>query len=529
MNETNSTTHDRSAPPPRLRGRKLTLLASVATLAGAMLFAIPGGYINHPGASALIAPAQAAEPLQASQPGPRGFADIVQNVKGAVMSVRVRLKNTTPSLSSNENEGNDQNFNFSVPKGSPFERFFRQFGLPNTPNTPNTPNGRGMQRFTMAQGAAFFISADGYAVTNNHVVDHAQSIEVATDDGKTYTAKVVGTDPRTDLALLKVEGGSGNFPFVQFADHAPRIGDWVIAVGNPYGLAGTVTAGIVSARGRDIGTGPYDDFLQIDAPVNRGNSGGPAFDENGHVVGVTTAIYSPSGGSIGIGFAIPADTVKSVVDQIKEHGSVTRGWIGVQIQTVTPEIGDSLGLKKAEGALVAEPQPNSPALKAGIVAGDVIQSVNGQEVKDSGDLARKIAGIHPGTEVKLGVMHNGSEKTVSLDVGTMPNQNVAENENSQGTPNSETHLGLTIAPANTVSGKGNKGVVVTDVDPNSPAAERGIHDGDVILKVFGKDVNNPSDVRQALSDAKSAGRHDVLMQVKSGNNTHFVAVPVATG
>jgi serine protease Do len=522
MNETNSTTHGRSASPRRLTGRKMTLLASVATLAGAMLFAVPGSYLNHSGTPALTTAAQAAE--QASQLGPHGFADVVQNVKGAVMSVRVRIKNTTPSLSSNENEGNDQNFSF--PKGSPFERFFRQFGLP---NMPNTPNGRGMQRFTMAQGAAFFISPDGYAVTNNHVVQNAQSIEVATDEGKTYAAKVIGTDPKTDLALLKVEGGSGNFPYVQFADHEPRIGDWVVAVGNPYGLAGTVTAGIVSARGRDIGSGPYDDFIQIDAPLNRGNSGGPAFDENGHVVGVTTAIYSPSGGSTGIGFAIPAETVKSVVDQIKEHGSVTRGWIGVQIQTVTPEIADSLGLKKAEGAIVAKPQSNSPAAKAGIVAGDVIQSVNGQEVKDSGDLARKVAAIGPGSEMKLGVMHNGSEKTVSVSVGTMPNQNVAGNEHSQSNPQSETHLGLTVAPANSVAGKGSKGLVVTEVSPNGPAAERGIQTGDVILKVFGKDVNNPSDVREAVSDARSAGRHDVLMQIKSGNNTRFVALPVATG
>jgi serine protease Do len=507
----------------RLAWRKLSLLASAATLAGAMLFAVPGGYLGHSGTTPLIAAARAAElTAPGDQAGPRGFADVVDHVRGAVMSVRVRLKGaTTSSFSSNEGS-NDQN-NFAFPKGSPFERFFRDFG------SQNQPNGRGMQRFSMGQGAAFFISPDGYAVTNNHVVDHGQSIEVATEDGKTYTAKVVGTDAKTDLALIKVEGGDGNFPYVQFADHAPRIGDWVIAVGNPYGLGGTVTAGIVSARGRDIGSGPYDDFIQIDAPVNRGNSGGPAFDESGHVVGVTTAIYSPSGGSIGIGFAIPADTVKSIVDQIKEHGSVTRGWLGVQIQTVTPEIADSLGMKKAGGALVAEPEPNSPAANAGMASGDVIQSLNGQEVTNSSDLARKVAGMRPGSEAKFVIIHNGSEKTVTVKLGTMPNQNTAQNEQTHGNPENTAPLGLTIAPADSVPGKGKQGVVVTEVNPDGPAAERGVRTGDVILDVGGKAVSNPSDVRQAVSDARSSGRHDVLMRIKSDNSTRFVALPVATG
>jgi serine protease Do len=258
---------------------------------------------------------------------------------------------SSPQLSANEES--------PFPKGSPMEQFFKRFGMPDgIPNTPNTPRGR---QFGAAQGSGFFISADGYAVTNNHVVEKASTVEVATDDGKTYTAKVIGTDPRTDLALIKVEEG-GNFPFVKLTDTAPRIGDWVLAVGNPFGLGGTVTAGIVSARGRDIGAGPYDDFLQIDAPVNKGNSGGPTFNTEGSVIGVNTAIYSPSGGSVGIAFAIPAETVKTVVAQLKDKGQVTRGWIGVQIQPVTKEIADSLGLKKSEGALVAEPQKNSPAL-----------------------------------------------------------------------------------------------------------------------------------------------------------------------
>ncbi|MFN5454217.1 S1C family serine protease, partial [Bradyrhizobium sp.] len=250
------------------------------------------------------------------------------------------------------------------------------------------------------QGSGFFISADGYAVTNNHVVDGADKVEVTTDDGKTYSAKVIGTDQRTDLALIKVEGGS-NFPFAKLADGKPRIGDWVLAVGNPFGLGGTVTAGIVSAVGRDIGNGPYDDFIQIDAPVNKGNSGGPAFDVDGNVVGVNTAIYSPSGGSVGIAFSIPASTVKSVIAQLKDNGSVSRGWIGVQIQPVTQDIADSLGMKKAEGALVAEPQADGPAAKAGIRSGDVITSVTGEPVKYARELARTIGGLAPGASVKL--------------------------------------------------------------------------------------------------------------------------------
>ena len=507
-----------TSPKPKptiLSRRRLALLASVATLAGALLLAGPGGF-SQLDAMPVFTAAHAAETA-----GPSGFADVVQKVKPAVFSVRVKLKSESPSVSSNDNGDKDGN-QLPFPKGSPFERFFRDFGF------PNLPNGRGMQRFTLAQGSGFFISPDGYGVTNNHVVNNAQSVEIATDDGKTYTAKVVGTDAKTDVALIKVNG-HGDFPYVKFADSEPRVGDWVIAVGNPYGLGGTVTAGIVSARGRDIGSGPYDDFIQIDAPVNKGNSGGPAFDENGNVVGVTTAIYSPSGGSVGIGFAIPAETVKSVVAQLKESGSVTRGWIDVQIQTVTKDIADSLGLKKAEGALVAEPQADGPAAKAGILSGDLIQSVNDQDVKDARDLAKKIAAIKPGSTVKLGLLRNGSQKTVSLTVAKMPNENLAQNESSTGNSEGAAPLGLTLAPADTVAGKGSRGVVVTNVNPDGPAAEHGICTGDVILDVSGKAVNTPSDVRQAVVDARSTGKHVILMRIKSGDSTHFVAMPVATG
>jgi serine protease Do len=271
----------------------------------------------------------------------------------------------------------------------------------------------------MAQGSGFFVSQDGYVVTNNHVVENAVEVQLVTDDGKTLEAKVVGTDPRTDLALLKVKDG-GNFQYVQLASAKPRIGDWVLAVGNPFGLGGTVTAGIVSAQGRDIGSGPYDDYLQIDAPVNKGNSGGPTFNQQGQVVGVNTAIFSPSGGSVGIAFAIPSATVEQVVDALKKDGSVARGFIGVQIQPVTSEVADAIGLKEARGALVASAEQNGPAAKAGVKRGDTIIAVNGEQVKDARDLSRKIAKFAPGTKTNLTVWRDGHERQLSFEVGRQP-------------------------------------------------------------------------------------------------------------
>ncbi len=363
-------------------------------------------------------------------------------------------------------------------------------------------------------------------MTNNHVVDHAKSVQVTADNGTVYTAKVVGTDPKTDLALIKVDGKK-DFPYVKFADHSPRVGDWVVAVGNPFGLGGTVTAGIVSARGRDIGAGPYDDYIQIDAPINKGNSGGPAFNEDGEVIGVNTAIYSPSGGSVGIGFDIPADTAKMVVAQLEKSGHVTRGWLGVQIQPVTAGIAESLGMKKAEGALVDEPQADSPAAKAGVQSGDVITAVDGTPVKDARELARTIGMMAPNSTVKLDIVRQGQEKTLSLTLAEMPNEHVAEADAEQAQPTSGVpHLGLSVAPAAEVSGAGSKGVVVTAVDPDGPAAEHGLQKGNVILDVGGKAVANAGDVRKALTEAKAQGKHDVLMRVKIGDATRFVALPL---
>ncbi len=499
-----------NSPSRRLSGRRIALLATtIAGLTAGALFVAPGFVPNAP-----IAFAQNLSQEAKSVARPTGFADIVDTVKPAVISVRVKVA-SGPQLSSN-NEASP------FPKGSPMEQFFKRFGMPDgMPNMPNSPRGGGRQ-FSSGQGSGFLISADGYAVTNNHVVEKASTVEVAFDDGKTHTAKVIGTDPRTDLALIKIEGD--NFPFVKLADKAPRVGDWVLAVGNPFGLGGTVTAGIVSARGRDIGAGPYDDFIQIDAPVNKGNSGGPTFDVDGSVIGVNTAIYSPSGGSVGIAFAIPAETVKTVVAQLKDKGTVTRGWIGVQIQPVTKDIADSLGLKKAEGALVAEPQKNSPASKAGIEAGDVIVSLDGQPLKDARELSRRIGGMVPGATVKLGVIRSGAEKTVNLTLGELPKEREARAEGAVPQPQNdrEQRLGLSLAP-----GGSEPGVVVAEVDSNGPAADLGLRAGDVILEVGGKAVSKPADVSKALGDARTEGKRSILMRVKSERGTRFVAVPLA--
>src|ERR1700736_3905967 len=334
------------------------------------------------------------------------FADVVNQVRGAVVSVKVQTTETADSSDELEIP--------HIAPGDPLERFFKHFGEEGTPHDHHLK-----PHLTQAQGSGFIISADGYVVTNHHVVENATEVTVTLDDGKTVPATIVGTDKRTDLALLKIKEG-GPYQHVDFATATPRVGDWVIAVGNPFGLGGTVTAGIISARGRDIGAGPYDDFLQVDAPVNRGNSGGPTFNTQGQVVGVNTAIFSPSGGSVGIGFATPAETAQNVIAALKDKGLVARGWIGVQIQPVTQEVADSLGLKSAKGALVAETQPNSPASAAGIKSGDVIVAVNGEPVRDARTLARRISSMAPGTSVKLSVYRGTKEEQLSLVLGELP-------------------------------------------------------------------------------------------------------------
>ncbi len=499
---------DFNAKSTRRPSFRAALLGAVAILA------LGGAVLENPG----FTPGAALAATSAAPAGPASFADVVDRVKGAVVSVKVKVTEDNASA-----DGDMPSF----PPGSPMEKFFRQFGEGQHQFGEGMPGMPGMKpnhapRTQMAQGSGFFISADGYIVTNNHVVDHATEVNVTTTDGKTISAKVIGTDPKTDLALLKVNEG-GNYPFVTFASQAPRVGDWVIAVGNPFGLGGTVTAGIVSARGRDIGSGPYDDFIQIDAPVNHGNSGGPTFNNQGEVVGVNTAIFSPSGGSVGIGFAIASDVVQNVVQALKENGSVARGWLGVEIQPVTQDLADSLNAKSTTGALVAKDQPDSPALAAGVKPGDIITAVNGDAVADPKELARKIAALGPKKHVDLGIVRDGAAQTIGLTLGTMPGEKDAKLE-TKSQPASEptqlAKLGVTLEAAR----GGQNGVLVSEVDPNGVAAQKGLQAGDVILDAGGKPVASPAEVSAAFDAAKSDGRKALLLRVKSGQNFRFVAL-----
>jgi serine protease Do len=381
----------------------------------------------------------------------------------------------------------------------------------------------GPQRRALGLGSGFFISGDGYIVTNNHVVDNATEVAVITHDGSELTAKVIGRDDKTDLALLKIDNG-GDHPYVTFADEKPRVGDWVVAVGNPFGLGGTVTAGIVSAQGRNIGAGPYDDYIQIDAAVNRGNSGGPTFNTRGQVIGINTAIYSPSGGSVGIAFDIPASTAKQIIETLKDKGKVVRGWLGVQIQPVTAEIASSLRLNEAKGALVVSPTEDSPGGKAGLKAGDAIVAVDGKPVEDSSALARMIAGYAPDTTVTVTFWRDGEKKELPVTLGTMPGeQKMASVQPEQVTP-SKTSLkdfGIELAPSD------GDGVVISDVDPNGKAADSGLQAGDVILDVSNKTVTSPADVEKAVEAARKDGLAAVLFRVKSGDRTRYVALTFA--
>ncbi len=461
-------------------------------------------------------------PIETPDHPPGSFATVVDKVKPGVVAVKVKLDD---SADSDDEDGPGQGQGQQVPPQ--LREFFKRFGQ-GGPGQGGPGQGQGFgnpkrQGQRGAMGSGFIISADGYVVTNNHVVDHAKSVQVTLDDNRTLDAKVIGKDSKTDLALLKITEG-GPFPYVSLSKAAPRVGDWVVAIGNPFGLGGTVTAGIVSARGRDIGAGPYDDFLQIDAPINKGNSGGPTFNVGGEVVGVNTAIASPSGGSVGLAFAIPAETVQAVVDQLRADGKVARGYLGVQVQPVTKDIADGLGLDKAKGALVDHAEPGTPAAKAGLKSGDVIETVNGTAINDAKELSRKIAGLKPGAKVELAYLRGGKTDTATVELGALPNDPKSANSDRGASSNGQPRLGLSLAPASEV-GAGEEGVAVMEVDPDGPAAAKGIEQGDIILDVAGASVSKPSDIAERIRSAETSGRKAILMRVKSQKGvTRFVAV-----
>jgi serine protease Do len=490
---------------PNLRNRALASVAAVAIVASGAA-GVTLVQAQHP-AFADTRPIT----VTPSQSFP-SFADVVDQVKPAVVSVKVKVDS---AATDDDDDGSSQRLERVPPQ---LREFFRRFGENQQPKPHHGGGG-------MALGSGFFVSADGYVVTNNHVVEHGdKNVSVVTDDGRTLDAKVIGTDPKSDIALLKVND-RGTYPYVKFAAAVPRVGDWVVAIGNPFGLGGTVTSGIVSARGRDIGAGPYDDFLQIDAPINRGNSGGPTFNLRGEVVGVNTAIASPSGGSVGLAFAIPAATVEGVVAQLETGGKVARGYLGVQIQPLTKELAEGLGVSSEKGALVNSTQSDTPAAKAGLKSGDVITKVNGETIADARELTRRIAGMKPGTSIAVAYLRDGRERDTTIELGTLPNTDQASAESDdRGTSGNALRLGLQLAPASRVPGAGDEGVVVVNVDPDGPAAAKGIQQGDVIVEIGGRPATSPDDVATGLKEARDAGKKAVLMRIKNRGGTRFVAI-----
>ncbi len=492
---------------PEITRKKRSLIAlglaaalSASALAGVMAPSAPPARAE----ATMVAPAQ-------------GFADLVEKVMPAVVSVEVEY---TPAAMKTAPDTMRR-----IPGLDKLPPEFREFFEKRMPEGFGVPKHFRPFRHGKAVGSGFFISPDGYIVTNNHVVKGADMVKVKTNDGKTWKAKVIGTDRKTDLALLKVVDVDGHrFPYVEFADKDPRVGDWVVAVGNPFGFGGTVTTGIVSAKGRQIGAGPYDDFLQIDAPINKGNSGGPAFNLKGKVVGVNTAIFSPTGGSVGIGFAIPASVAKEIIMDLKTKGTVTRGWLGVQIQKVTKDIAESLGLDEPHGAIIVKVTEGSPAARGGLKTGDTVLRVNGRTVKGPRDLARKVAHIKPGSTANFTILRGGEKKELKVTIGKMPSDDrIARAFGGKGAiaPSALADLGLSLKPADD-----GQGVAITAVEPDSQAARKGLRPGDIITEVAGIEVNSPEAVRAALAKAAKKGKKSALFLVRSGNSQRFVALPV---
>ncbi|MFQ5954046.1 MAG: DegQ family serine endoprotease [Kiloniellales bacterium] len=477
----------------------------------------------------LVLGAVALNPLHAAaRLMPEGFAGLVEKTAPAVVNISTTRKDPWPG------DMDRPEFRFPrLPEGSPFKDFFdRYFDMPQAgPEGPRPPPGmRGM-------GSGFIVASDGTIVTNSHVIGDVSDITVTLDDGSEHQARLIGRDRKTDLALIKIDADRP-LPSVSFGDSDKmRVGDWVVAVGNPFGLGGTVTVGVISARNREIEAGPYDDFLQIDAAINRGNSGGPLFNKDGEVIGVNTAIWSPTGGNVGIGFAIPSNLASSVIQQLRETGHVERGWLGVQIQSVTPEIAESLDLGDRRGALVANVTAAGPALAAGVKQGDVILGFAGERIDDARDLARVVARTSADSRVDMTVWRTGKEITLGVTVGRQPEeQHMAAAEPGLPMPSDESRLetvGLRLAAVTpemrrrfAIEGK-LSGVVVTSVKPGSPAAKRGLRPGDVIVAVGQEPVETPDQVVRKVRHAASAGHRAVLFLISRDGRQRFVPVDLA--
>jgi serine protease Do len=492
-------------------------LATRTALAGAVALALAAG-------GAMLAQAETAQ-TQASQ-GPAAstvlrpvmpsFADVAERVAPAVVNVTV-VSETAGRMA--------QLGHPRLPEGTPFDEFFRKFY--------EQPGMSGPQR-AQGAGSGFLIDPSGLVVTNNHVIEGATEVTVTLNDGAKYKAKVVGRDDKTDIALLKVDAGRP-LPHVDLADaSSARVGDWVLAVGNPFGLGGSVNAGIVSARGRDIQSGPYDDYIQIDAPINRGNSGGPLFDAYGRVIGVNTAIYSPTGGNVGIGFAIPAETVRAVVADLRDNGRVERGWLGLQIQPVTEELASGLGLSGTSGVLVADVLRDGPAAGTDLKPGDVILSTDGNPIHDYKDLPKRVAATKAGTPIRLDVLRAGKPLTVTVAVGQMPDGDpLAQVTDQPSVEQAQSRIGLYLAPLTPELKRdqgldgASDGVFVARVEPGSPADRAGIEAGSLISMAGGEPVRTPDQVTAAVRAAAQAKRDSVVLRVEKDGKPRFVAVPLA--
>ncbi|MBM3549517.1 MAG: DegQ family serine endoprotease [Alphaproteobacteria bacterium] len=496
-------------------------------------------------ATALVAGLLLVPALDASaRTPPESFADLAEQLLPAVVNISTTQTVTRDRRSGQGEQREGQRRGPDIPQfppGSPFEEFFKDFF-----DRGQRPD-QGPRRAS-SLGSGFIIDAAGYVVTNNHVIDGADAdgITVKLQDDSEFKAKLIGKDPKTDLALLKIEPGNKKLPVVRFGDSSKaRVGDWVLAIGNPFGLGGSVTAGIVSARARDINSGPYDDFIQTDASINKGNSGGPLFNMQGEVIGVNTAIYSPTGGSIGIGFSVPSTLAKPVVEQLREFGRTKRGWLGVKIQSVTDEIAESLGLGKARGAMIASVSENGPAEKAKLRQGDVVLTFDGKEVQDTRRLQRVVAETGVNKDVQVTIWRDGKPMNVTVKVGELEEAEqqasipakAEPNQNQRGSSQAKVDsLGVVLAPISPelrqkfdIDQNASAGVVVTEVDQNGPAAEKGMRPGDIIVEVGQEEVKTPADIRSKVEKARQAGRKSVLLLVDRQGEMRFIALRIDKG